>query len=371
MINMVTTSPTSPPSVARTQKEQEAADSLIDLQQRDSDPCDDNDDGVAKTIIDTSADPLYQCSPNSQDNASIKLEPSPEQSPTASRHGLILLPPINRPRESAVRSTLDRTLPVLDTLFREEDEIFYRQSALSASRHSHEHQHHRSRKNKRVERGSKSPKPNQYNQETHAPAQQLAHAPRRGRGHARVQSHVQFEAHAHAPTNAQIYHLSKAQAQAYGQPQLDQREPIFQHEMQTIKSSRSSQKKNRLKPPYQLPSMSHNVRGLEDHRNSQAWSEPSGSKIKSPSDHIDRKSLQNSFSIYEDGTRIRRTILNSRQQSPVSVSPTSSTSSSPRQNQMETMAHRGHRLIKSPSRQLSRQLPAQQQAVVLYQKSPR
>lgn len=303
MFNSSTLAPNTPPTMPRSQKERDAVSSLVELQQSFSGNAamQPNSCMNSPASSPTKSSPSvtaahHHFSPEQQpQGAPVTTSPSSQQATHPPRFELFMLPSICRQRESAVRSTLSRSLPVFGSLVRNEDDELRRESALQNERHLHQEQ--------------VQPPQAQYHSvyKVHHPQQASSSHPRPPQQPSQV---TRAQAFAHA--QAQAYYLAHARIQTYGYPQ-------YQQQQQPSHSNHNQQQQQRHKKQPQQHSqqqtvMNHHVRAVKDRRNSQPWPEPNSNKSNKPARANDPASMQNSFSIRGNGVNIQRSILHEDQQ---------------------------------------------------------
>jgi hypothetical protein len=264
-------------------------------------------------------------------NALDKPKSSAQQEPSASRFESVFLPPIYRQRESAVRSTLNQSLPVFGSLFRQEDEELRRESAIQKDRRTQLEHAKQVLKHLYEERtGNKSYQQSnsyQFHQKTQTQAQTHAHTE-----------------HAHA----QAYYLAQAHVQTYGHPQQQMH--------------RNFQRPQQPQQHHKQPIMGQNVCSVQNRLIPLPWPDANSNRNNSTLNSSKLTAMQNSFSVNDDGVRIQRTIL-SNEPSSASVFH----ASLPHQRQIDTSISYGHlpnayMVGHIPPQQVNQQRIAQQHA---------
>lgn len=312
MFNSATPPPNTPPTTKPTQDEQDAVNSLLELRHHQghaihnginvtalkanigiNSPVNSPVENTTRpdALVDHNAAVLGQISRNNHQaiHTSIKKQTSrTEQESVVNRYGLILLPPLQQHRESAVRSTLDHSLPAFNTIFHKQDE------QLQNSCHI------------QLENFRQPQKVNSY--------QIIRDSQSRYNQHPDQVAQAQTQAHAQAQLHAQAYYLAQSQLQAYG---LSQQGSTNLHtEQQVTKEDDQHQQ-----PKKQPVIMNHHVRAVESRLNPLPWPEPNSNRNRSLSNPNSQSTMQNSFSINGDGVRVRRTIVSGRQFATISAPP--------------------------------------------------
>ncbi|KAG1105530.1 hypothetical protein G6F42_016951 [Rhizopus arrhizus] len=310
MFNSSTLPPNTPPTMSRSQKEKDAASSLLELQQSFSN----SNTGQPSSGMNSPASSPTELNPplttaNQQYSAPISIRLSSQQTPKSDHYELIMLPSIFRQRESAVRSTLSRSLPVFGTLLHEEDEELRKISAIQNDSHLGKEQAQTSLRKQQKLPLARHHAVYQVQRSLQGPSSQPLHP----------QSHQVTQAQAFAHAQAQAYYLAHARVQTYGYPQPDQSVSHCKSQEQQPARDKYLQQQHHhhKKQPQQQqqPVINHHVRAVEDRRSSQPWPEPNSNRNKNTFNTNDQASMQNSFSIRGDGVHIQRSILHEDQQS--------------------------------------------------------
>ncbi|KAK4511418.1 uncharacterized protein ATC70_012633 [Mucor velutinosus] len=322
MFNSSALSPNTPPTMSRTQKEQDAANSLVELQQIFS--SNDNTMQPNSGINSPAKSPIEPNHPatttshyiNPQQyprDASATISPFSQQAPHPPGYELIMLPSIYRQRESAVRSSLSRSLPAFGSLVHKEDKELRRESAIQNDRPF-------------PQRQAQLPSRKQLKlfQAQYRSVYQVHHSHQGPSFQSRLPHRLPqlTPAQAFAHVHAQAYYLAHARAQTFGYPQQQQ----HQHQQPSPINNQ------------QQPIMNHYVRALEDRHNNQPWPESNSNKSSRPARANDPTSMQTSFSIRGNGIHIQRSTLHPDQQPTPSI-PSRQHQATDRSSSQQQMAH--------------------------------
>ncbi|GAN08828.1 hypothetical protein MAM1_0226d08345 [Mucor ambiguus] len=300
MFNPSTLPPNTPPIMPRSQKEQDAASSLVELQQSFSNTIQPNNGMNSPASSPTKSNPPATATAHhirtrqQPRGASASISPSSQQA----HYELLLLPSIYRQRESAVRSTLSRSLPVFGTLICKEDEEVRQQSTIQSNYHLQQGQVYLPpRKQLKLPQA-------QYH------SIHLIHRPEQAQSsQARPTQPPVTPAQAVAHAQAQAYYLAHARVQTYGHSQQH-----HQHRSSQINNQQQSDNRPQQLHQNQQPIMNHHVRAVENHSSSQPWPEPNSNRSSKPARANDPTHKQNSFSIRGNGVYTQRNILHEGQQ---------------------------------------------------------
>lgn len=345
MLNSSALPPNTPPSMSRSQKEQDAASSLVELQQGFSsylNPMQPNSGMSPPASSPTESNPPadHHISPRQQPHgASASVSPSSQQaSRPAAPYQLIMLPSIYRQKESAIRSTLSRSLPAFDTLARRQDQEVRREFAI-------QNDHHLQQGQVQATPGNQVPLP----QTRYHSVYQIHRPQQASSSQARLPPQVSA-AQAFAHAQAQAYYLAHARAQTYGHPQQ-------QHSSQSSYCQQPKKQPQQQHHHHQQPVMNHHVRAVEDRRSAQPWPEPNSNRSSKPSRAKNPASMQSSFSIRGDGVRIQRNILHEDQQpaTPVPSHQHQTVDNTSPQHQMAVAYQEQQRLAAAHSREAQKQ----------------